>query len=164
MGGRGRCRREAGDVCGSERKIAKIVCRLIKRKQNLPINEMWQLSVNFIGARLAGDDDDDAGAGWRHLATHPTPVGVGVGTEAEAEAEAEAFLPCLDVDSCDTHLQALPDIGDGVSMAGSRVVSYSSPLRLSLSSSSVRLVVCFVCPISHTVAATAASVRKSYIS
>jgi len=28
---------------------------LIKRKQNLPINEMWQLSVNFIGARLPGD-------------------------------------------------------------------------------------------------------------
>lgn len=136
MGGRGRCRREAGDVCGSERKIAKIVCRLIKRKQNLPINEMWQLSVNFIGARLAGDDDAGAGAGWRHLATHPTPVGVGVGTEAEAEAEAEAFLPCLDVDSCDTHLQALPDIGDGVSMAGSRVVSYSSsPLSISLFSS-----------------------------
>lgn len=98
---------------------------------------MWQLSVNFIGARLAGDDDDaGAGAGWRHLATHPTPVGVGVGTEAEAEAEAEAFLPCLDVDSCDTHLQALPDIGDGVSMAGSRVVSYSSsPLSISLFSS-----------------------------
>lgn len=47
---------------GSERKIAKIVCRLIKRKQNLPINEMWQLSVNFIGARLAGDDDDDGDA------------------------------------------------------------------------------------------------------
>lgn len=65
---------------------------------------MWQLSVNFIGARLAGDDDAGAGAGWRHLATHPTPVGVGVATEAEAEAEA--FLPCLDVDSCDTHLQA----------------------------------------------------------
>lgn len=127
---------------------------------------MWQLSVNFIGARLAGDDDDagaGAGAGWRHLATHPTPVGVGIGTEAEAEAEAEAFLPCLDVDSCDTHLQALPDIGDGVSMAGSRVVSYSSS-PLSLFPSSVRLVVCFVCPISHTVAATAASVRKSYIS
>lgn len=113
---------------GSERKIAKIVCRLIKRKQNLPINEMWQLSVNFIGARLAGDadadedddDDDDTDAGWRHLATHPTPsrrflVALGVG----GEAEAEAFLPCLDVDSCDTHLQALPDIGDGVSMAGS---------------------------------------------
>lgn len=35
--------------------MAKIVCRLIKRKQNLPINEMWQLSVNFIGARLPGD-------------------------------------------------------------------------------------------------------------
>lgn len=118
---------------------------------------MWQLSVNFIGARLAGDGDAGvgagAGAGWRHLATHATPVGVGVGTEAEA------FLPCLDVDSCDTHLQALPDIGDGVSMAGSRVVSSSS---LSLSPSSV--VVCFVCPISHTVAAAAASVRKSYIS
>lgn len=65
---------------------------------------MWQLSVNFIGARLAGDDDAVAGAGWRHLATHPTPVGVRVATEAEAEAEA--FLPCLDVDSCDTHLQA----------------------------------------------------------
>lgn len=90
---------------------------------------MWQLSVNFIGARLAGDGDAGvgagAGAGWRHLATHATPVGVGVGTEAEA------FLPCLDVDSCDTHLQALPDIGDGVSMAGSRVVS-SSSLSLSL--------------------------------
>jgi len=38
-----------------KKKIAKIVCRLIKRKQNLPINEMWQLSVNFIGARLPGD-------------------------------------------------------------------------------------------------------------
>lgn len=37
---------------------------------------MWQLSVNFIGARLAGDGDAGAGggAGWRHLATHPTPV------------------------------------------------------------------------------------------
>lgn len=93
---------------------------------------MWQPSVNFIGARLAGDDDAGAGAGWRHLATHPTPVGVGVATEAEAEAEA--FLPCLDVDSCDTHLQALPDIGDGVSMAGSRVVSSSSPLFLPLQS------------------------------
>lgn len=104
---------------------------------------MWQLSVNFIGARLAGDDDDagaGAGAGWRHLATHPTPVGVGIGTEAEGEAEA--FLPCLDVDSCDTHLQALPDIGDGVSMAGSRVVSYSSPLSHTLLPGSLGCLFC----------------------
>lgn len=45
---------------------------------------------------------------WRWLATSRNSSnpsrGVGVGTEAEADAEA--FLPCLDVDSCDTHLQA----------------------------------------------------------
>lgn len=43
---------------------------------------------------------------WRWLATSRNSSnpsrGVGVGTEADAEA----FLPCLDVDSCDTHLQA----------------------------------------------------------
>lgn len=159
-GGRWRCWRESGDVCGSERKIAKIVCRLIKRKQNLPINEMWQLSVNFIGARLAGDGDAGAGggAGWRHLATHPTPV--------RSRSWYWSWSWCWSL----------------FAMFGRWLMRYafasiarhwrwrldgwleSCQLLLSSSLSPSSVVVCFVCPISHTVAAAAASVRKSYIS